>query len=781
MEVMEKRYRSAENILSWDIKPKVKNLNPKPYWLSDSLFWFKREIQQGYEYISIDSVNLTQTPLFDQQRLARALADFTGTPINHEKLPIDTIEYGSDKQLRLGVHLKEKAAQQLILDLENYELVGIDIALPAKDNEGNKLPSVISPDQDREIITRDHNLVLRERVTAKEKILTHDGEKHNGYGNRTGFIHFGGYEDRPLAPAVLWSCDARFLVCQRIDERKVKDMPVLQTVPEDGSVRPLVHSYKMALPGDQHVGEASLCVIDLVSGDIIPCDRAPVELSHFGLIDGGAVRWGRDNCVYFVESSRDLQTFRLVAFDPVLRRSRVLLEESGKGIVWPAAFPISLQYVFEILPESNEFIWYSRSSGWGHLYRYDLASGQLKNPITSGDYVVNYIHHIDSNNGCLYFSACGREPGCNPYYEHLYKVNLDGTNLVLLTPEPSHHNILSFGLSPFYDESPHKNAHGISPGGDVFIDTFSRVDQPSKTVLRSTNDGSELMLLAECDAAPLSDSVLPMDFTAKAADDETDLYGVLYRPGDFDPDKSYPVILFIYGTPQNFMSQRSFCESSNMVSVGYYQSLSELGFVVLTMEPRGTPLRSKAFHDEAYQNLNNGSGIDDQVAAIKQLAKRHSWIDIERVGITGFSGGGFASARAMLTHSDFFKVAVSSAGNHVLELYCAGWVECFQGLLEGDNYAELSINSLAKNLKGKLLLTHGDRDANVHVAHTMQLVDQLVKHHRDFDLLILPNQQHTYPIDPYYVRRMWDYFVLHLLGQEPPENFRITALDVVES
>ena len=770
MNKVEQRYQRAEQWLTWNLAPKLNNLTVEPRWLDGYRFWFKRDLQEGYEFVLVDSGNITQAPAFDHQRLAVALAERLNQTVSPQQLPIEALEFLAESRLRLVVDQAEAPQRQcILLELEDYSCT-LEFNKYSVTREDDLLLPAVSIDGKREVVRRGDNLFLRERDTGLESPLTDDGEPHYGYGSYPDHRSFVCLESKPLAPAVLWSPDGRYLAVQRIDERLVKDMPIMQSVPEDGSFRPISYSYKMALPGDAHVALASLCVIDLETGDIIGSDRLPVPTPMLGFIEQGAVVWGGDNCMYSVERTRDWQTVRFVRFDPVKGVSRVLLEETGHGMLGPTPSPMFGQ-IFKVLPDTDEFIWYSRCSGWGHLYRYELSSGELKNPITSGDYVVTRIHRIDPLKGCLYFTACGRESGRNPYYEHFYRVNLDGSDLILLTPEASHHDIVPSNIN-FLDTGCEPDVHAISPNGNVFVDTISRVDQPCRSVLRSTDDGAELMTLSQCDQALLPDMIPPQVFTVKAVDDITDLWGVMYRPGDFDEGKQYPVILSLYGTPQASITQKKFAEIS-LTGVNYHQALAELGFVIVTLDPRGTPLRSKAFHDVAYGNLQNGGGIDDQVGAIKQLGERYPWMNLNRVGITGWSGGGFASARAMLSHPEFFKVAVSNAGNHDNRLYCAGWVEAFQGLLAGDNYEEQASASLAKNLKGKLLLTHGDRDANVHIAHTLQLVDQLIKHNKNFDLLILPNRQHVYYEDPYYIRRLWDYFVEHLLKETLPKDYRI--------
>lgn len=778
MTEIKQRYQRAEQFLPWNLAAKCKNIALEPHWLDEYRFWFKRDLQQGYEFVLVDSECLTETTAFDHQRLASVLSELLDQTVSAQQLPIETFEFYGEEPLCFVMALKMAKAQRVLLNLDTYACTIENKILDNKKSsetidKDKALLSIISPDGKQEVICRGYNLFLRDLATGAEKGLTDDGEPHYGYGNYPDH-QLCVYEHHPLPPTVVWSPDGRYLAVQRINERQVKDMPMVQSVPTDGSFRPISHSYKIALPGDTHVALASLCVIDLVSGDIINSGREPMPAPLVGIIDRGAAKWGADNCLYFIESTRDRQTFRLVCFNPVNSTSYILVEDTGQGILDPGPLPLLGRPIFEVLPEINEFIWYSRRSGWGHLYRYDLTTGDLKNPITSGDYVVTGIHHIDSLKGCLYFTACGREPERNPYYEHLYRINFDGSDLLLLTPEASHHDIVpsDFGLS---DTSLSANIHAVSPSGQVFLDSISRIDQPTRSVLRSSVDGTVLMTLAECDETLLPERFHPQSFTVKAADNSTDLWGVIHRPGDFDEGKCYPVILHIYGGPQTCIAQKKFAEISIFTNFGLNQALAELGFIVVGLDPRGTPLRSKAFHDAAYGNLQNGGGIDDQVAALKQLGERYPWMDLSRVGITGSSGGGFASARAMLSHPEFFKVAVSNVGNYDQRLYSAGWGETFQGLLKDDNYEDQACVSLAKNLSGKLLLTHGEMDSNVHIAHTLQLIDVLIQHNKDFDLLIMPNRQHIYVEDPYFIRRFWDYFVEHLLNQTPPKNYCITV------
>ena len=573
--------------------------------------------------------------------------------------------------------------------------------------------------------------------------------------NYPAFLERGFCENVSLPPAIIASPDKRFLAIQCIDESEVSDCPIMQSVPLDHSVRPIDRSYKAALPGDKCLPMATLLIADANSNNFVSCDRPPIPASNGGLIEAKRAFWGTDNLLYIIEQPRDRSSITLVQVNPVSGVGRELLTEYGDTYLQAGPLPFSEPLV-RILPDSNAFIWYSQKSGWGHLYLHDLDSGALINTITTGQLVVTAIHAVDESSNTIYYSACG--DALNPYYEQMYRVGIDGENRVLLTPESAQHDIESIDII-----------------AKTCIDCFSCVDSPTQIVIRSLIDGSvkETLLHSEeaCKAADNFNH--PVSFSAKADDKLTDLYGVMYRPSDFDDTQSYPVILAIYGTPHECVVPKRYAQTSDIVR-DIYRSLAELGFIVVIVDPRGTPLRGKAFHDVAYKNLQNGGGIDDQVAVLKQLGQRHSWMDMERVGITGHSGGGYASARAMMTHADFFKVCVSSAGNHDQRLYVAGWAEAFQGLVAGDNYDVFNNDHLIDDLKGKLLLVHGDIDANVHIAHTMQLVDKLMIHNKDFDLLILPNRGHLHTQDTYFIRRLWDYFVENLLGDIPPKEYVIT-------
>ena len=598
--------------------------------------------------------------------------------------------------------------------------------------------------------------------------LTQDGGQGKDYHYSPGFPDF--LTNPAPKPSVCWSLDSRYIAVQSSTQADVGALDLLQMAPSDGS-RPILHRHRVALPGDQALSLVQYSVIEISTGAIIDVDRVPMP-SHSGdPIGSGWVFWGEDQRLYCIDLTRGQKSMQLVRFDPKTSQTELLIEKNSPTFVQPTPFFYGCPPVLELVPEINGLILYAQDDGWGHLYFHDLTSGECKYPITSGNYNVTWIHHIDRQQGVIYFSAVGREEGRNPYYPHFYRVNFDGSHLRLLTPENCFHDIPS-PISELYDHTvaDESSRCGMSADGRVFIDTMSCVDQSSVSVLRSAEDGRILQTLAQ---SHLGDTrSLPTSFNLKASDKKTDLYGVLYRPSDFDASKVYPVILSLYGGPQVTFTAKRYANSALYMG-GNHTALAELGFVVVTVDPRGTPLRGKTFQDDCYGHMDNGGGIDDQVAVLNQLAQRYSWMDMERVGITGYSGGGFASARAMFTHSDLFKVAVSAAGNHDQRLFVSWWAETFHGLYEGRDYHALSNTSLASQLKGKLLLVHGDMDTSVHIAHTMQLANTLIEHGKDFDMLVMPNRGHIFMDDPYFIKRTWDYFVEHLLGECAPQHYSI--------
>ena len=415
--------------------------------------------------------------------------------------------------------------------------------------------------------------------------------------------------------------------------------------------------------------------------------------------------------------------------------------ESGQGTInW------------HYLPASNEIIWYSERDDWGHLYLYDATTGQLKNQITKGDFVVTQLIKVDEKNRLLYFYANGKEKGRDPYFSHFYRIGFDGKNCQLLTPADGNHTI-SFSKDDKY-----------------ITDTYSKPDVPPVTELRNVQ-GKLISTLEKADISKLSATgwKAPEPITVKSRDGKWDLFGLMFTPTNLDKSKKYPVINYIYPGPQGGgVGNRSFSTSR-----GDHQALAELGFIVVIIDGTCNPDRSKSFHDVCYGNMGDNT-LEDQISGLKQLAATRPYLDLDRVGVWGHSGGGFATADAMFSYPDFYKVGISESGNHDNRNYEDDWGERYIGLINGNNYEKQANQLNAANLKGKLMLAHGGMDDNVPPYNTYLVVQALEKANKDFDLVIFPNARHGYGADSYYMmRRRWDYFVKYLMGAEPPKEYLI--------
>ena len=480
-------------------------------------------------------------------------------------------------------------------------------------------------------------------------------------------------------------------------------------------------------------------------------DPAPWNLS-FGSSAVDSL-WSSDsNKLYITYYTRGAKHLFLVEVDANTGRQKILAVDSSQTNVIGQQYVSAKSYL--VTRDGEDVIWWSERDGWGHLWRYD-QEGNVKHQITSGPWQAGELHWVDEDRKQIYFTARDREPGHHIYYGHMYRINYDGSGMQLLTPEDANHQI------------------SFSPGGQYFVDQMSRIEMPPVTVLRRASDGQIIRTLEEAGVSRAEEIGWKpaQDFVVKARDGVTDIYGVIYFPPNIDSTKKYPIIEHIYPGPfVGSVGRWSF------KSGGENFALAQLGFVVVQVDHMGSRHRSKAFYDNYYGNMGD-NGIPDHVAAVKQLATRYPFMDLEHVGIYGHSGGGFASTDAILRFPDFYDVAVSGAGNHDNRTYGVHWGPVYQGLLVKDsvtgkdNYDSQANKNMAANLKGKLLLMHGDLDDNVHPAMTIQVVDELIKANKDFDLIIAPNRAHGLG-DSYFRRRRWDYFVRHLMGAEPPKEYK---------
>ncbi len=611
--------------------------------------------------------------------------------------------------------------------------------------------SVLSPDRKGAAFIRDFNLWVRDVASGKETQLTKDGVKDFGYAtDNAGWIR----SDRPV---VLWSPDSKKIATFQHDARGVGEMYLVHTAVG----HPTLEAWKYPLAGDDKIVQISRVIIDVDNARVVRLDMPPdphrSSLCDHVQCDGpfADVQWSSDSTqLAFVSSSRDHKRATLRVADAATGKARDVIDEKVETYFEGGNDRPNWRF----LPASNEVIWFSERDNWGRLYLYDLETGKLKNAITSGPDNVSQTLRVDEKNRIVYFLGVGKESGRDPYFVHLYRVGLDGKNLTLLTPEDATHDV------------------SMSPSGRFFVDSYSRPEVPPAVVLRDS-DGKLLDTLDKADVSRLVAAgwkpVTPI--TVKARDGVTDLYGLLYKPSNFDPAKKYPIVNRIYPGPQTgSVGSRNFSSAR-----GDSQALAELGFIVVEIDGMGTPWRSKKFHDAYFGNMGDNT-LADQVAGMKELAQRYSWIDIDRVGIWGHSGGGYAAADAMFRYPDFFKVGIAEAGNHDNRNYEDDWAEKWQGLLvrrteTTTNYDNQANQLVAKNLKGKLLLAHGTTDSNVPPDNTLLVVNELIKANKDFDLLLLPNRGHGFANEPYMIRRRWDYFVKNLLGAEPPKEYELRS------
>jgi dipeptidyl aminopeptidase/acylaminoacyl peptidase len=615
---------------------------------------------------------------------------------------------------------------------------------------------MLSPDGRWAAFVRDHNLYVR--GPGGEIRLTSDGAEDNDYASEPGYTgHFitDLLAGTKIPPDVLWSPNSKKLLTYKLDQRAVPKSYLLQSVPPDGP-RPRVFSFPAAVPGGK-VALQKLMAFDVASKRQIVFDSSPIPVFPQQTLSG--CWWSNDSeKVFFLQSERGFVELSLKVASTRDGATRTLIDERTAPPVLPGPTPNGV--VLQIVGNGEEVIWYSERDGWGHFYLYDAKTGALKNQITHGPWMVRNIEYVDEQGRWLYFTAGGVQAGQDPYEVHLYRVKLDGTGMQPLTPEEGQHTIQ------------------FSPSHRFLIDTWSQVNVPHITVLRHV-DGTRVTGIGELEKADISRLLalgyrMPEPFHVKALDGKTDLYGILYRPSNFDPNKRYPIVESIYPGPLTISTPKTF-DTAATFPYSQGPAIAELGFLVVILDGFGTPLRSPAFHRYYYGRMGDAADPANHVEAIKNLGKIYPYIDLNRVGIYGHSGGGVSSARAMLEFPDFYKVAVSSSGTHDRRGYIPRMGELGEGMPKNEEYLVDAITGrLASRLKGKLMLVYGDMDDNVPPAQTLQFINELIKANKNFDLLVMPNRNHAATAnDHYFWRRRWDYFVKYLLNVEPPEGFQI--------
>lgn len=654
----------------------------------------------------------------------------------------------------------------------------------------------VSPDKQTIVFARGHNLFMMDAksyaVAQKtagdpsivEYQLTTDGEEHYGYAptqqgggmdddqqneqggggqtQQTGQTTQQQHENdkkfgpRRRAVGVQWSVDNKRFVLQRTDQRKVGDLWVINSL---ANPRPRLETYKYGMPGEANQPQAELHVFDIAARKQLKLQTdqfkdqqisvLTMPLTNLQRVKGDtAPRWlsGDPGKLYFTRTSRDLKRIDVVEADASTGEPRVAVAERSNTY-------IELQPL-RLLADGKQFIHWSEKDGWGHYYLYDAAGKELKQ-LTQGEFVTTGIVAVDEKTRWLYFHAVGKEPGEDPYYQHLYRVHMDTGEMKLLTPGNATHTA------------------SMDDKAMWVINNASRIDMAPESVLYDAA-GTKVMDLEKTDVSRLLEAGFkyPEPFSVKADDGITDLYGVMYKPFDFDPSKRYPIIEYVYPGPQTESVTKTFSPRGSNVM------LAQFGFIVIEVGNRGGhPQRSKWYHNFGYQNLRD-YGLADKKAAVEQLAKRYPWIDANLVGIYGHSGGGFMSTAAMLVYPDFFKVAVSTAGNHDNSVYNRWWSEKHDGVIERERDGQITFEydvdknqDIAKNLKGKLMLMHGDIDNNVHPANTLRVVDALIRANKRFDMYMIPGKRHGFADASDWVNLVRaDYFSKHLLGWSATET-----------
>jgi dipeptidyl-peptidase 4 len=718
-------YDRAVRMLAPGLNGLVMNDSVNVTWLPDGRFWYVRTTSNGTENVVIDPAKKTR------ETVATPPAGGEGEPAGGRGGRGAQGGGGRGGRGGGGIAINKTCG-------------------PNVTGTTGPPPSSMSPTGTKAVFICDWNLWVRDVATGQDRQLTTDGVKDFGYAtSNAGWA-------TSAAPALSWSPDGKKIATQQQDERKVGDMYLVET-PVNGG-HPVLRAWKYPLPGDPDVAMISRVVIDVDTGKMKRLLMQPDfhRAMSEDNIDMSEYLWSPDGSkLGFVSTDRFHKNSTAKVADVASGEIRTLFTETE-------ATHVQTRVQWQILWDSKEVVWYSQHDGTANMYLYDLDSGKLKNQVTTGTGPVTRVARIDHDTRTMWYEADGREKGQDPYFTHLYRVGLDGKNNVSLTPDNGTHSVQ------------------ISPDGKYVIDTFSQPDVAPETTLRDGKTGALIMPLEHADISKLLATGWkpPMQIKMKAADGKTDIYGMLFRPTNFDPNKKYPIINNAYPGPQSgSVGSRAFTAAR-----GDKQALAELGFVVVSIDGTGTPNRSKSFTDAYYGAMGRHNTIPDQIAGMKELAAKYPWIDIDKAAMWGHSGGGFITADALLRapYNDFFKVGIAESGNHDQRQYEDDWGERYEGpLVKGpdgtDNYTIEATQTQAAGLKGHLFLIHGTMDNNVPPYNTLLVADALIKANKEFDMLLIPNSAHGYTPANYVMRRRWDYFVKYLLDAEPPRDYVIPS------
>ena len=767
-------YLQAEKFTQEKLNTMLFSTTVDPHWFQKgNSFWYEYKTSDGTQWYVVEPSKKIKTPLFDRDELASQLTETVRDPYDAQHLPIRnlkakedgrtfTFEVTSTKEVKNDKGKKEKEVFYFSYDYPTRKLTH----LKDKEKEPKRLSwGSVSPDKKTVIYAKDLNLYKmsyedyqkarkdEKDSTIVEIQLTTDGVKDFGYGMPYKTVNTDTLlNGKRRAVYGMWSPDSRHFVTILTDEREVKDLWVLNVMSQP---RPTLETYKYQMPGEKEAPVEHLYIFDMVDNSrkeiktsaykdqTLEIARKPILQKQRDMEDRSSVWLGDNERFFLTRSSRDLYRIDICSYSVGQDTIVPVIEERMNTYQETRAL--------KVLADGKELIHWSERDGWAHLYLYD-GQGNLKNRITKGPWHVEEILKVDEKTRTVYFTANGKNADENPYYEHLYKVNLDGTGLTQITKGDFFHQV------------------EVDDDAKFVVDNYSRIDTVPMCVLLD-NAGNKIMDIQESDFSQLfaNGYQFPELFKVKAADGITDLYGVMYKPFNFDPEKVYPIIDYVYPGPQVEAVYYPFTRMSVRTD-----RLAQAGFIVISVGQRGGhPSRSKWYHNYGYGNMRDYP-LADHKYAIEQLANRYDFIDINKVGIHGHSGGGFMSTAAICQYPDFFKVAVSCAGNHDNNIYNRWWSETHHGVKEtisekGDTtfvYKIATNPEIAKNLKGHLLLVHGDIDDNVHPGNTIRVVDALIRAGKRFDMLMLPQQRHAFgDMNEYFYWRLVDYFSEHLRGQ----------------
>lgn len=722
-------YQRAERFTSGSIGNKVYHLDVSPNWFDDSSgFAYHTYTRSGIQYYIISLPTLKKQIAFNRARLRDSLEKMLKHPVAERHLPLEYISWKNKTQFSFTIQNKK-----YLVNLKDYRIKYIQKSHRALEN------SAISPDGCNMIYLKGYNLYLKNLKNDAVAPLSLNGSKYYIYGSYYGWDEVMKGEGEGPAPQLTaqWSPDSKKILTQIMDARKGEKMYLLNWS-IDTAYRPLLLSYYRSSPGDSDDVNYIPVIYNADNHKMIKIDLPP--LPHYL---GVSLYWTKDSKhLYGLYYHRGYKKLDIIEVDPETGKVRAVFTDSSKTY-------IDYNRQFRYLEAQGMAFITSEKNGWDQIYRIDWNTGNIY-PVTHGNYIVKNILSVDTAHKEIYFTASGKEKRVNPYFNSLYKIHFDGSDLTPLTPEPVNHEVF------------------LSPDDEYFVDNRSTAAKPTISLLRSAKDGRILMRI---DSADIKDLLAmgwhhPQIFTAIARDGKTTIYGALWKPTNFDPHHRYPLIDYSYTGPQASVFPNTF--SKGLFS--FYssaQALAELGFIVMQVDGLGSAGRSKTFHNWSYENM--GDNLKDHVLSIKQLGRKYSWIDTTRVGIYGHSAGGYDAAHALMAFNHCYKVAVSESGDHDWRIEKAWWPEMYAGWPVDSVYQQQSNITMAPAFRGKLLLIHGGIDENVNPMETFKLCEALIKAGKYFDLLIIPSAHHGYPAayQSYVTKKRWHYFVQNLIANPP--------------